>query len=199
VRKRSETGPARCRWAPARAANVARSRTRQIRPRDASAREPGGRAARRVPPWCACGGETHGSWRACGCSVGTCASTKSLLEAPRAARGRGPRGRRKPPSVRPGSPGSQRGEASGENGRDPLLHKDPRCYVARFARRRPAGRDFPGVSPLDQADTSTTVGTISTPVDALVDNLRRTADAPGSADQQSGRRWWTVVEKNGER
>jgi hypothetical protein len=27
-----------------------------------------------------------------------------------------------------------------------------------------------------------------------------TADAPGSADQQSGRRWWTVVEKkNGER
>ena len=84
-RKRSETGPARCRRAPARASNVARSRTRQIRPRDACGRGRGGRAARRGLPWCACGGENRGSWCACDCSVGTCASTKSLLEA--AARG----------------------------------------------------------------------------------------------------------------
>jgi hypothetical protein len=50
-----------------------------------------------------------------------------------------------------------------------------RCALRSATARR---RDFPGVSPLDQADTSTTVGTISTPVDVLVDNLRRRRTRP---------------------
>ena len=124
VRKRSETGPALCRRAPARASNVARSRTGQIRPRDASGHGRGGRAGQRDPPWCACGGGNRGSWRACDCWAGTCASTKSLLEAVAAARSRGPRGRRKRTSVRVRRAPTQCGAESGENPRDPLSHKD---------------------------------------------------------------------------
>jgi hypothetical protein len=138
-RWRSETGPARCRRALARASNVARSRTRQIRPRDACDRGRDGPAARRALPWCACGVETRGSWRACGCSVGTCASTKSLLEA--AARGPRSGTAREAETAKctaPDASHAMRGDVWGKPLR-PLVAQGRRCYVARFARRRPAG------------------------------------------------------------
>ena len=141
-RKRSETGPARRRLALARASNVARSRTRQIRRRAASAREPGGRAARRGPPSCACGCGNRASWRACGCWVGTCASTKSPLEAV----ARGPKWgtareaetaqctARKPSNAMR----SRSGHLSGENPRDPLSHKEAGGTLRDLLGPRPA-------------------------------------------------------------
>src|SRR5439155_22467959 len=121
----------------------ARSRTRQLRPRDASARGRGGRAARRDPPWCACGGGNRESWRACGCWVGTCASTKSLLEA--VARGPESGTTREAETAKctaPITPFAMRRLVWGKPPR-PLVAQGRRCYVARFVRRRPVVRTSP--------------------------------------------------------
>jgi len=199
VRKRSETGPARRRRALARASNVARSRTRQIRPRDASARGRGGRAGRRDPPWCACGGGNRGSWRACDCWVGTCASTKSLLEAvargPESGTTREAETAKCTARIAPFATRSGERHRSGENPRNPLSHKDagatlralcgdgppfglPRCVSAR------PGRPFEHLY-----DDLHTCG-------RSCGQLPATADAPGSGNPvtAAGGR-----EKNGER
>ena len=140
VRKRSETGPARCRRAPARASNVARSRTRQIRPRGASGRGPGARAALHGPPWCASGGGSRGSWRACGCSAGTCASTMASSRRPRAARGRGPRGRRKPTQCTSPARSDATRSARSKSGETPAAPCRTRMPVLRCAPRPARGR-----------------------------------------------------------
>jgi hypothetical protein len=176
--KRNETGPARRRRALARASNVARSRTRQIRPRDASARGRGGRAARRDPPWCACGGGNRGSWHACDCWVGTCASTKSLLEA--VARGPKSGTTREAETAKCTAGIAPFATRRAVWGKPPgaLVAQGCRCYVARLVRRRPAVR----TSPVCQCETRPTFlsisTTISTPVDALVDNFRQRRTRP---------------------
>ena len=178
MRKRSETGPARRRRAPARASNVARSRTRQIRPRGASGRGPGGRAARRGPPWCASGGGSRGSWRACDCWAGTCASTE---EPPRGGRARPEVGDRAGGGNDPVY-GSASGPAQCGGGPDPaillvwgkpprpLVAQGRRCYVARLARPSACCPAPPMCHSTPRPNPCNTSGAISTPVDAPVDN-----------------------------
>ena len=68
--------------------------------------------------------------------------------------------------------GADRG--SGENPRDPLSHKDAGATLPRLARRRPAAADFPGESQARPGRArATRSATISTPVDAPVDNSGR--------------------------
>src|SRR4051794_5401334 len=142
VRKRSEIGPARCRRAPARASNVARSRTRQIRRRDACGRAPGGHAARHGRPWGASGGGSRGSWRACDCWAGTCASQE---EPPRGGRARSEVGDRagggnvavygsRPALRNAGRPRVWAARTIWGKPVQPLVALGHRCYVARLAR-----------------------------------------------------------------
>ena len=176
MRKRSETGPARCRRAPARASNVARSRTRQIRRRGACGRAPGGRAARRVPPWCASAGGSRGSWRACDCWAGTCASTKCPLEA--VARGPKEGTTREaettqctvPTSLDATRSRSLRGPLRrlGKTPAAPCRTRTPvlRCATRSAAGRRPAPQGCRSTTEPNPCNTSRT---ISTPVDRPVD------------------------------
>ena len=193
VRKRSETGPARRRRARARTSKVARSRTRQIRPRDASGRGRGAARStarpplvrmRRRKPW------VLARLRLLGWYV-------RFNEEP-------PRGGRARPEVGDHAGGgngqvygsgdapSQRGARVWGKPPQPLVAQGRRCYVARLARLRPAGRDFPGASRRDQADLGAPLPTISTPVDAPVDNSG-TADAPGSGNPAAA----AAVERDG--
>ena len=147
--KRSETGPARCRRARARASNVARSRTRQIRPRDASGRGRGGPAARRARPRCASGGGSRGSSCASGCWAGTCASRMaSSRRSPRGLEVRGPQREAENRQVYgAGANRSQRGAAQRSPRRKParplVAHRTPVLRSAPRRRPRPGRRELP--------------------------------------------------------
>ena len=90
-------------------------------------------------------------------------------------------------------PATQRGARVWGKPPQPLVAQGCRCYVARSARRRSRRADFPGTSPREPGRPVEHPTTISTPVDALVDN----SGDGGRPDR--GPRPQVAVEKNGER
>jgi len=160
-------GPALRRRARARASKLARSRMRQIRRRDASGREHGGRAALLALRASASGRGSRGSCCACDCWAGRCASNE---RPPRGGRARSEWGIRAGGNERfsveaarfhaqcGGNPAPRGPCRHGRARIRPLVDSTNGCYVARLARLRPGRlRTSPaGPQGLDQADTETT-------------------------------------------
>jgi hypothetical protein len=175
MRKRSETGPARRRRAPARASNVARSRTRQIRPRDACGHARDERGGRRGHPWCASEAESRASWRACDCWAGTCASRKSPLEevapGPKWGTVRAAETTQCTAPIRRGATRSGGDSESGENLHVPLSHKDTGATLRASLGRRCAVQVVPVCHSTTPAEPVEHIWVISTPVEPPVENI----------------------------
>ena len=103
----------------------------------------------------------------------------------RAARGGGPRGRRKPtqctgPDPADATRSDRRSRRSGENPRGPLSHKDAGATLRASLGRRPAVSGFSGVSQLDRAEpVQHMLGDLHTCGRSCGQRLRRwTSDGP---------------------
>ena len=170
--QRSETGPTRWRGARARASKVARSRTRQIRPRAASGHGLGGPEARLARRASASGCGNHGSSHACGYWVGKYVSRRlasSMVTA--RTRSRDPRREAEQPSV-PVLAARMRNATGALRLRTTAPCRDPRP-VLRFRASRGYGRHS-RTSPVSLGSTRPSgedrgSRPISTPVDAPVE------------------------------
>jgi hypothetical protein len=143
--KRRDTGPTRWRGAPARASKVARSRTRQIRPRAACGRGRGGPGARPDRRGSAFGYGNRGSSSACECWADTCASREWPPRGNHARARPGESAREAEAPECTGARGPERNaSAPGSRVDRPLSSLGTGATFPRLARLRPAVVNFPG-------------------------------------------------------